>query len=264
MQDKNAEQVFFDAFAQEQAYDVLDDRGYKRLLREFAALVRPSPAESLLDIGCGSGAFAEQLRFSGLRITGIDLSFNNVRLASEKSKDSSFAVADAETLPFGDNEFDIVTFSGVLHHLPVLDKTLSETHRILKPGGRIFAYDPNGRNPAMWLYRSPRSPLHSREGWTVNERLLFSEEIEGAFRAAGFHDARSRGVSGIGFTYVKSRLVRTLLPVYNFLDGLLDKTPLGHRMGVFLVSYAQKSRTNPDAGCRQASPTDRMPRRGSS
>jgi SAM-dependent methyltransferase len=143
-----------------------------------------------------------------------------------------------------------------LHHLPVLDKTLAETRRILKPGGRIFAYDPNGRNPAMWLYRSPRSPLYSREGWTVNERLLFSEEIEASLCAAGFQNALSRGVSGIGFTYVKSPVVRTLLPVYNFLDGLLDKTPLGQRMGVFLVSYAEKPHTRADTDCEESCPID--------
>ncbi len=186
MQDKRAEQIFFDSFAEEQAYDVFDDRGYQRLLKEFSALVRPAPEERLLDVGCGSGAFIDNLSASGLKVTGVDISFNNVRLAAEKSPAFSFAAADVEELPFADDEFDIVTFSGLLHHLPVLDKALSESRRVLKPGGRVFAYDPNGRNPAMWLYRSPRSPLHSREGWTVNERLLFAEEIERCLSAAGF------------------------------------------------------------------------------
>jgi SAM-dependent methyltransferase len=242
MQNKRAEKMFFDSFAEEHAYDVFDDQGYERLLREFIALVRPSPEESLLDVGCGSGAFIDNLNVKGLRITGIDISFNNVRIATEKSREFSFAAADVEELPFADHEFDIVTFSGLLHHLPVLDKALSESRRVLKPGGRIFAYDPNGRNPAMWLYRSPRSTLHSREGWTVNERLLFSEEIEGCLLAAGFQNASSRGVSGIGFKYVKSRLVKSVLPVYNFLDGLLDRTPLGRRFGAFLISYAENPR----------------------
>jgi SAM-dependent methyltransferase len=244
MQNKQAEKAFFDAFAEEQEYDVFDERGYERLLREFIALVKPSKGETLLDVGCGSGAFVDQLKFMGLRTTGIDISFNNVRIAAEKSSESAFLVADAEQLPFADREFDVVTLSGLLHHLPSLDKTLSESRRILKPGGRVFAYDPNGRNPAMWLYRSPRSPVHSREGLTVNERLLVSDEIENCLIGAGFRDVSSRGVSGIGFKYVKSSLLKKLLPTYNFLDRCLDRTPFGRRFGAFLVSYG----LNPGAG----------------
>ena len=237
MQNKQAETAFFDAFAEEQEYDVLDERGYERLLREFTALVRPSKGETLLDMGCGSGAFVEHLKLLGLRTIGIDISFNNVRTAASKSSECAFFVADAEQLPFSDKEFDIVTFSGLLHHLPSLDKALDESRRILKPGGKLFAYDPNGRNPVMWLYRSPRSPVHSREGLTVNERLLFSEEIEGCLIGAGFRDVSSRGVSGIGFKYVKSRLLKPLLPTYNFLDRCLDRTIFGRRFGAFLISY---------------------------
>ncbi len=239
-QDKDAEKTFFDSFAAENLYDVFDDRGYERLIREFLALVKPSRDEKLLDLGCGTGAFTERLAFRELRITGIDISFNNVAAAAVALPESTFIVSDAEQLPFPENTFGIVTFSGMLHHLPDLDKALVESRRVLKPGGRIFAYDPNGRNPAMWFYRNPRSPFHSREGWTVNERLLRAEEVEACLVRAGFTNAISRGVSGIGYTYVRSQVVRRLLPVYNFLDRCLDRTPLSRRYGAFLISYAEK------------------------
>jgi len=239
-QNKDAEKTFFDSFAAEHLYDVFDDRGYSRLMREFLDLVKPARGETLLDLGCGTGAFTERLAFTGVRITGIDISFNNAAAAALTSPQCAFVVGDAEQLPFPESAFHIVTFSGMLHHLPDLDIALAETRRVLKPRGKVFAYDPNGRNPAMWLYRDRRSPFHSREGWTVNERLLREEEVRASLTRAGFTNAMSRGVSGIGYTYVRSEVVRRLLPVYNFLDGCLDKTPLSRRFGAFLISYAEK------------------------
>ena len=239
-QDKDAEKTFFDSFAAEHLYDVFDDRGYSRIIREFLDLVKPARGESLLDLGCGTGAFTERLTFTEVRITGIDISFNNAAAAAVTSPRSAFVVGDAEQLPFPENTFDIVTFSGMLHHLPDLDTALAETARVLKPGGKIFAYDPNGRNPAMWLYRDPRSPFHSREGRTVNERLLRADEVQASLIRAGLTNAISRGISGICYTYVRSQFVKRLLPIYNFLDGCLDKTPLSRRFGAFLISYAEK------------------------
>ena len=84
------------------------------------------------------------------------------------------------------------------------------------------------------------SPFSSREGLTVNERLLVSEDIESAMHRAGFVDENSFGVSGITYKYVQNFFVKRLLRLYNLLDTCLDKTPLRHRYGAFLVSYARK------------------------
>lgn len=240
MQNKEAEKVFFNAFATDQAYDVFDSRGYQRLVREFVELVNPAKGESLLDVGCGTGAFIEQLKSMRLSVTGIDLSSNSISMALAASPWGSWTVGDAENLPFADNAFDILTFSGILHHLPDLENILKESRRVLKTGGRIFGYDPNGRNPAMWLYRSPMSPFHSRVGVTVNERLLLAEEVEKGLADAGFTDVACNAISGVRFKYVKSGLVKRLLGIYNLMDACLDSTPLRGRFGAFLISYARK------------------------
>ncbi len=147
MQNKEAEKKFFDSFVTAQAYDVFDARGYERLVSEFKALVKPLKGQNLLDVGCGTGAFAEQLKHLGLSITGIDLSFNSVSMACAASPLYSWALGDAERLPFKNGAFDIVSFSGIFHHLPSLERVFAEGLRVLKPGGRVFAYDPNGRKP---------------------------------------------------------------------------------------------------------------------
>lgn len=240
MQDKQAEKSFFDQFVSENTYDVFDARGYTRLLKELSVLVKPSAGETFLDIGCGTGAFTQHLLQMQLEGVGVDISYKSVQVASCALPQATFVVSDTETLPFRENQFDIVTFSGVLHHLPSMDRALNEGLRVLKRGGRLFAYDPNRYNPAMWLYRSPNSPFSSREGLTVNEQLLSRADIQNSLKKAGFVDVRSVGVSGITYKYVASFFARKLLALYNFGDVILDKTGLARHIGSFLISYARK------------------------
>jgi SAM-dependent methyltransferase len=54
------------------------------------------------------------------------------------------ARADAESLPFPDESFDLVLGHAVLHHVPDLDRAFAEFHRVLRPGGCIaFAGEPS-------------------------------------------------------------------------------------------------------------------------
>jgi ubiquinone/menaquinone biosynthesis C-methylase UbiE len=57
--------------------------------------------------------------------------------AQELGVDVDTRQADAESLPFPDGSFDLVLGHAVLHHLPGLDKALSEFHRVLAPGGTM-------------------------------------------------------------------------------------------------------------------------------
>jgi ubiquinone/menaquinone biosynthesis C-methylase UbiE len=95
MQNKEAEKVFFNSFTTDQAYDVFHSRGYQRLVREFIEIVNPMEGESLLDVGCGTGAFINQLKSMLLSVTGIDLSSNSISMALAASPWCSWTVGDA-------------------------------------------------------------------------------------------------------------------------------------------------------------------------
>lgn len=50
-----------------------------------------------------------------------------------------FVVCDVQAVPFGDREFDVVIANHMLYHVPDRKRALAEIHRVLKPGGRLYA-----------------------------------------------------------------------------------------------------------------------------
>jgi len=93
----------------------------------------------VLEIGAGIGADYIRFRKAGARSIGLDLSFRSLELARENAKvnqvASTLVNADAESLPFPDEAFDLVYSWGVLHHTPDPERALQEVHRVLKPEG---------------------------------------------------------------------------------------------------------------------------------
>ena len=106
--------------------------------------------ERSLEIGAGTGYFSLNLLQAGVvrEATCTDISPGMVSALGENAARLGLNVrtarADAESLPFGDESFDLVLGHAVLHHLPDLRRAFSEFHRVLRPGGRIvFAGEPS-------------------------------------------------------------------------------------------------------------------------
>jgi SAM-dependent methyltransferase len=102
----------------------------------FRALL-PPPGRATLDLGCGEGRFARALAVGGHRVTGADVSPDLVELARQADPDGTYAVADAEELPFPDAAFDLVVAFNVLSCVGNLERAVSEAARVLEPGGRL-------------------------------------------------------------------------------------------------------------------------------
>jgi SAM-dependent methyltransferase len=171
---------------------------------------------------------------------GIDLSGNSLKIARKRYPRDQWLVADACLLPFDESTFDIVAFSSVLHHIVGFADAVREAVRVLRPGGRIFAYDPNVLHPAMALFRHPRSPLYSQSGVSPDEKPLAARQLAHVFRTCGLVDLHQRAQSDIPYRYVAPKMLNALLSLYNRCDRLWDQCGLGYWFGTFIITAAQK------------------------
>jgi len=105
-----------------------------QLMRE---LLQPAPGESILDIGCGTGACLEAFVEMGLKVTGLDASTYMLDIAFRKTgKRVDYYRAFAEDLPFDDNSFNHACLFTALEFVEDPRQTLAEAFRVAKD--RVF------------------------------------------------------------------------------------------------------------------------------
>ncbi|MCW3032506.1 MAG: Methyltransferase type 11 [Solirubrobacterales bacterium] len=168
----------------------------------------------LLDIGCGSAWLAEHFE----RYTGVDASVDAVRIASERGRNVRRADADSP-LEFADESFDAIVLKDVLEHVADPAALVGEVHRLLRPGGLVFASSPDAQR-WVWDDYTHRRPF-SRKSF----RLLFAD-----------HDFRVRrlGYESV-FPGVGLLAARTLRKRRPRVFGALALLPF-HRRNVWVLA----------------------------
>ncbi|MGL4339781.1 MAG: bifunctional demethylmenaquinone methyltransferase/2-methoxy-6-polyprenyl-1,4-benzoquinol methylase UbiE [Rhodoglobus sp.] len=129
--------------------------------------VAPVAGERVLDIAAGTGTSSVALQRRGARVVAVDFSPGMVAEGRRRHKKIEFVVADAQSLPFGDNEFDAVTISFGLRNISDPKLALSEMYRVLKPGGRLVVCEFSKPPVAIlregyWAYLSHVMPAVAR------------------------------------------------------------------------------------------------------
>lgn len=111
-----------------------------------------TPFGDALEIGAGTGYFSLNLMQEGAieRLVATDVSTGMLGSLAQTATALGLGErvqtkqADAESLPFEDESFDLVLGHAVLHHIPHLDVAFSEFFRVLRPGGVIvFCGEPS-------------------------------------------------------------------------------------------------------------------------
>lgn len=89
-------------------------------------------AVKVLDVGTGSGLFAESFALNGLNVSGIDINTEMIETVREFVPEGEFLNAPAESIPYPDKSFDLVFLGHVLHESDDQFKTISEAERVAK------------------------------------------------------------------------------------------------------------------------------------
>ena len=143
----------FDSVANQ--YDLMNDimsggihRLWKRYLLDELAIRTPS---HLLDLAGGTGDIALRARqrfpLTGTQITVCDINFTMLSVGQRRTENLgsqqgiNWLCADGESLPFPKYHFDACTLAFGLRNMTRIEESLSEIHRVMKPGGRFLCLE---------------------------------------------------------------------------------------------------------------------------
>ena len=207
---------------------------------------------SILDLGGGAGVYTFPLAERGYKVTLADLSETLLAQAKNKKEEDNVPnliscdqINATDLSYYNDNSFDVVLLFGPLYHLlenSERSACIKEIHRVLKPGGKVFA--------SFIPYLSGSIALLSRFYWRPEQVDIntlcevfksgqfknlsdsgfqegyypTSEEIENLFDANGFEKIVLRSIRGFG--YEKEDMIYKFenTPDFDKIIGLINDT----------------------------------------
>jgi len=185
-----------------------DAASYHGHLRPQMRAYVPRSARTLLDVGCGAGAFAEGLKAErrgqgqDLEIWGLELDEDAARQAASRLDRVLAGDALVRVAELPDRYFDCVVLNDVLEHLARPEQLLVALHRVLAPGGLLVASLPNVRHffnvwdlvvRGDWEYQDEgiRDRTHLRFFTRSSMRTLFTRAGYALRRQVGINPTRS-------------------------------------------------------------------------
>jgi ubiquinone/menaquinone biosynthesis C-methylase UbiE len=156
-------------------------RNIRQIIPEFSGM---KAGDEVLDVCCGTGAQVIEYSRRGILATGIDREQSMLSVALRNKEElnlvnTSFYLADATSLPFGNNRFDYVSICFGLHdkERDIRNKVVSEMKRVVKQDGSLVLVD----------FQVPLP----RNIWTMFARTI--EFIAGGSHYRGFKDFIDNG-----------------------------------------------------------------------
>lgn len=206
---------------------------YEYINKEEVSFIAPyAKGKKTLEIGCGTGIILEEIAKIAKDARGIDLSEG--MLATSRKKGLNVQQSDATSLPFKDEEFDLVYSCKVLAHVQDIKKALSEITRVTKSGGYMLLefYNPHSLKTL------------------INSKILKSRESAVYVK---FHDLKDvKKILPKNAEVFTTRGIRIITPhsalisvpilgrVIVGVEKLLSRTPLGYFGGYYIVGIKKK------------------------
>jgi SAM-dependent methyltransferase len=181
--------------------------------------------KDVLEVGLGYGTLSQILSANCRSYTGLDIAQGPVDMVNKRVadiKNAKAVIGNIKNAPFKDNSFDIVVAIGCYHHTGDIAKAVSETHRILRDGGKCYLMVYNKFSLRMWF----RWPFETLINLLSRKKLRLEKNIVDQNKAS---DRNSLGEGPPETQYFSVRELKALLSPYfcnlTFKLENLDEVP---------------------------------------
>jgi ubiquinone/menaquinone biosynthesis C-methylase UbiE len=162
-------------------------KGYESKL--IFRMLAPEPGELILDAGCGTGIFTEDIIETGARVVGLELAFDMLRRAVTKCSGQTFhsVIGDIQRLPFADASFNKAISITAIEFIQDARRAVEELFRVTKPGGCIVVATLNSLSP--WAQRRKEAaqkghPLFKHAIFRSPDEIKNLSPVEGIVKTA--------------------------------------------------------------------------------
>lgn len=161
-------------------YDQWFETPIGRVIKEYESdllleMLTPGAGELILDAGCGTGIFTNDILAAGARVIGLELSLPMLLRAGEKLEEYPFHMVqgDMRNLPFTGNLFDKTISVTTIEFIEDAKGAIWELFRVTKPGGCIVVATLNSLSP--WASRRKAA---AKQGHSIFKQALFRSPQE--------------------------------------------------------------------------------------
>jgi SAM-dependent methyltransferase len=192
-----------DVWARGESYEPYVGRWSRLVAREFLAWLDLPPGLRWLDVGAGTGALSHMIleTMAPREVVGVDQSADYVTYARGRLTDPRvrFRVADAQSLPFANPEFDAAVSGLVLNFVPAQARAVGEMRRAVRPGGAVgvYVWDYAGEMQIMrhfWNAAVALDPAASDLDEGQRFPICKPEPLAALFRQVGLRDVETRAI----------------------------------------------------------------------
>jgi ubiquinone/menaquinone biosynthesis C-methylase UbiE len=206
-------------FSDGKVYERMMGRWSKRVGVQFLDWLGAPKGLHWVEVGCGNGAFTEELiaHTAPRAVSSIDPSEGQLAFARTRpaAKLAEFRLGDAQALPFPDKNFDAAAMALVISFIPDPAKAVAEMARVVRPGGIVATYMwdvPGGGLPLAPVGRAFKAM--GKDYSRISDAAARRDTMQALWQGAGLREVETRVIRiTVDFTSFDDFCDSSLVPI---------------------------------------------------